>query len=96
MGVQTVSYVEAITHIPPGATLRIPTVAWEDYEQLLVELGNDYHGRISYDDGCLEIMSPLPVHEEFAEVVRGIAREITRALGVKLETRGAMTMRSVR
>ncbi len=96
MSVQTVSYVEAIAHIPPGATLRIPAVEWEDYAQLLAELGNDYHGRISYDNGRLEIMSPLPVHEEFANMVLWISREITRALGVKLETRGSMTIRSVR
>ena len=95
MSVQTASYIEAIEHLPRGATLRIPHVRWEDYEQLLADLGDDYHVRVSYDCGCLEIMSPLPEHEEFAEVVLGIAREITRELGVKLETRGSMTIRSV-
>ena len=39
-------------------------------------------------------MSPLPEHEEFAEVVQDIAREITRELGVKLVARGSMTIRS--
>jgi Uma2 family endonuclease len=39
-------------------------------------------------------MSPLPEHEEFADVIQDIAREITRELGVKLESRGSMTMRS--
>lgn len=94
MSIQTVSYVEAIAHIPPGATLRIPAVAWEEYEQLLEELGDDYHGRVSYNDGWLEIMSPLPKHETYAETVRVLVREITRILGVKLEGRGSMTMRS--
>lgn len=95
MRLQTVSYVEAVTHIPPGATLRIPAFSWEDYEQLLAELGDDYHVRVSYDNGCVEIMSPLPMHEEFANMVLWISREITRALGVKLETCGSMTLRSV-
>ena len=94
MSVQTVSYVEAITHIPKGATLHIPSVSWDDYEQLLAELGDDYHVRVSYHDGCLEIMSPLPAHEEFAEVIRYIVRDMTRTLGMKLEARGSMTMRS--
>ena len=77
-----------------GATLRIPQVSWADYDQLLADLGDDYHVRVSYDCGCLEIMSPLPEHEEFADVVLSITREITRELGVKLETRGSMTIRS--
>jgi len=59
MSVQTASYIEAIEHLPKGATLRIPAVSWEDYEQLLADLGDDYHVRVSYHCGCLEIMSPL-------------------------------------
>jgi Uma2 family endonuclease len=94
MSIQTASYIEAIEHLPAGATLHIPHVRWEDYDQLLAELGDDYHVRVSYGCGCLEIMSPLPEHEEFAEVVLCIVREITRELGVKLETRGSMTIRS--
>ena len=35
MSVQTASYIEAIEHLPTGATLRIPHVRWEDYDQLL-------------------------------------------------------------
>jgi Uma2 family endonuclease len=93
MSTQTASYVEAIEHLPKGAILRLPQVGWEDYEQLLAELGDDYHVRVSYACGWLEIMSPLPEHEEFADVVLGITREITRELGVKLETRGSMTIR---
>jgi Uma2 family endonuclease len=69
-------------------------VRWDDYEQLLADLGDDYHVRVSYNCGYLEIMSPLPEHGKFVAVVLGIAREITRELGVKLESRGAMTIRS--
>ena len=94
MSIQTVSYIEAIEHLPKGAILRLPHVSWEDYEQLLTDLGDDYHVRVSYAYGWLEIMSPLPEHGEFAEVVQDIAREITRELGVKLEARGSMTIRS--
>jgi hypothetical protein len=47
MSVQTASYIEAIEHLPTGATLRIPHVRWKDYDQLLAELGDDYHVRVS-------------------------------------------------
>jgi Uma2 family endonuclease len=94
MSTQTISYIEAIEHLPKGAILRIPHVSWEDYEELLADLGDDYHVRVSYACGWLEIMSPLPEHGRFAEVVQDIAREITRELGVKLEACGSMTIRS--
>jgi Uma2 family endonuclease len=89
MSTQTVSYIEAIEHLPKGAILRLPHVSWEDYDQLLADLGDDYHVRVSYACGWLEIMSPLPEHGRFAEIVQDIAREITRELGVKLEACGA-------
>ena len=94
MSTQTASYIEAIEHLPKGAILRLPHVSWEDYDQLLADLGDDYHVRVSYACGWLEIMSPLPEHEECADVVLGITREITRELGVKLEMRGSMTSNS--
>ena len=80
--------------MPKGAILRVPHVSWEEYEQLIADLGDDYHVRVSYACGWLEIMSPLPEHEELADVVLGITREITRELGVKLVARGSMTIRS--
>jgi Uma2 family endonuclease len=94
MSTQTASYIEAIEHLPKGALLRLPQVSWEDYDQLLADLGDDYHVRVSYACGWLEIMSPLPEHERFGEIVQDIAREITRELGVKLEACGSMTIRS--
>src|SRR5215831_21172735 len=93
MRTQTACYIEAIEHLPKGAILRVPHVSWEDYDQLLADLGDDYHIRVSYACGWLEIMSPLPEHEEFGEIVQDIAREITRELGVKLEAYGSMTIR---
>jgi Uma2 family endonuclease len=94
MSTQTASYIEAIEHLPKGGILRLPQVSWEDYEQLLADLGDNYHVRVSYACGWLEIMSPLPEHERFGEIVQDIAREITRELGVKLEACGSMTIRS--
>src|SRR5919199_1784193 len=86
MSIQTASYIDAIEHLPKGAILRLPHASWEDYEQLLADLGDDCHVRVSYACGWLEIMSPLPEHGRFAEVVQDIAREITREWGVKLDS----------
>ena len=57
MATQTVSYVDAITHLPPGGTLILTDVPWEEYEQLLADLGDSYAARITYDRGRLEIIA---------------------------------------
>jgi Uma2 family endonuclease len=41
----------------------LPNISWELYENLLAELGNQRSARIAYHQGQLEIMVPLPEHE---------------------------------
>ncbi len=91
MATQTSGYLEAIEHLPDGATLVIHQSTWEDYEGLLEDLRDRPHLRVSYDGGTLEIMSPLPEHEEYASFIKGVARVISEELGLTLEGRGRAT-----
>ena len=91
MTTQILSYIEAIAHLPPGGTLILTDVPWEDYEQLLADLGDSYVVRISYDRGRLEIMSPSIRHENFAETISGLARVIADELDIVLESLGSTT-----
>jgi Uma2 family endonuclease len=69
MSTRTVDALDAIQHLPDGATLVIHHLDWNEYEQLLEDLADRPHLRISYDRGKLEIMMPLPEHEEYAELM---------------------------
>lgn len=60
----TAEYRDAIEHLPNGATLVLRDVAWDEYERLLADLVDRPGLRVTYDEGRLEIMSPLPEHEE--------------------------------
>ena len=91
MSTQSAVYVEAIDHLPSGAILVAPNVSWEQYEDLLADLGDRPGVRVSYDEGRLEIRSPLPEHEEYKESVLCLARALSEELGIPLETRGAAT-----
>jgi Uma2 family endonuclease len=96
MNAQTASYVDAIDHLPPGATLLIPHVSWDEYEQLLQDLGQRPDLRVTYDDGRLEVMTLSDQHEEFADDILGLARLFSQELGITLETRGSATRRRQR
>jgi Uma2 family endonuclease len=44
-------------------------ISWEQFERLLTDLGESRSAHIAYDNGMLEIMTPLPEHEDFKEVI---------------------------
>jgi len=96
MSTEIVDYIDAIAHLPAGATLRLPSVSWEEYETLLSDLTDWPSMRVSYDDGKLEIMSPLPEHEEYKEFVYSLARIISQESNITLETRGSATFKQKR
>lgn len=47
----TADYLNAIEHLPVGATLRLAGVSWDEYEELLSELGDRAGLRVSYTEG---------------------------------------------
>lgn len=91
MSTLTAEYRDAIEHLPNGATLVLRDVAWDEYERLLADLVDRPGLRVTYDEGRLEIMSPLPEHEEYKEFILSIARVLSEIQGLTLETRGSAT-----
>ena len=83
----------AAEHLPGGATLIVPQVAWDDYEYLLDELAERPHLRVSYDGGRLEIVSPSANHEKYAEFINDLVRAYADALDLELEKLGHTTWR---
>ncbi|MDP8963507.1 MAG: Uma2 family endonuclease, partial [Cyanobacteriota bacterium] len=49
--------------VPPGHQLLLKDVNWQMFEKILEELGETRAARVSYSNGMLEIMTPLPEHE---------------------------------
>ncbi|VEP15774.1 conserved hypothetical protein [Hyella patelloides LEGE 07179] len=49
--------------VPPGQTVVLDGVSWDEFEAILEDLGESRGSRIAYDRGMLEIMTPLPEHE---------------------------------
>lgn len=50
-------------NIPPGHKVFLEDVTWEEFETILDELGEHRASRVAYENGILEIMTPLPEHE---------------------------------
>ncbi len=56
----------------------LQNISWNLYENLLVEIGDNGKARLSYLQGDLEFMTPLPAHENYN-------RQIERAIVVVAE-----------
>lgn len=84
-------YLDAVAHLPAGGTLTFQHVPWDEYEQLLADLGAGYSVRVTYDHGRLEVMSPLPIHERQKEFIARMMHVLTEELGLDLESLGSTT-----
>jgi Uma2 family endonuclease len=91
MSTHTADYLEAIEHLPEGAMLRLERITWNEYEQMLEEMDEHPGMRVSYDEGRVEIMSPTTEHEEYKDFIYSMVRDLSKELGIKLETRGSAT-----
>lgn len=96
MATQTANYLEAIAHLPSGGSLILNDVPWEDYEELLSDLGEGYAVRIAYDRGRLEIMSPTARHEMYKELLLSLVRIVADEADLILESRGSTTFKEKR
>ncbi|KAB8331543.1 Uma2 family endonuclease [Scytonema tolypothrichoides VB-61278] len=68
-------------------------ISWQQFENLLQDLGEHRAARIAYNNGTLEIMTPSPEHEYY-KVTIGIAiDDIAEELNLEYECLGSTTWR---
>ncbi|NJN90582.1 MAG: Uma2 family endonuclease [Leptolyngbyaceae cyanobacterium SL_5_14] len=81
-------------HLSPGSHLLIEAVSWEQYEALLVELGEDRRiPRINYYDTILELIAPLPSHERPHRIIGYIVTALLDAQDRAWEDFGSTTFK---
>jgi len=72
--------------------LVLESASWDLYEHLLKEIGNRPI-RMTYDDGRLEIMSPLPEHEDPKRMIGRMIEMLTWELNMPVKSLGSTTLR---
>ena len=68
-------------------------ISWQQFEEILANLGESRGARVAYDDGTLEIMTPLPEHEYYKEALGDAIKDIADALDRDYESLGSTTWR---
>src|SRR4051812_43516727 len=80
-------------HPAPGQQLVLEGVPWRTYTQLL-RLFDDRHLRLTYDQGTLEIMSPLPIHELYKKLIDRLVSTLVEELDWNMASYGSTTFKS--
>jgi Uma2 family endonuclease len=82
--------------IQPGQQLLLSDVSWQQFENILAELGEHRAARLSYSHGFLEIMVPLPEHEKAKEIIGDMVKILLEARQIAFESLGSTTLKNER
>ena len=79
--------------VPPGQRLLLQDVTWQEFETILEELGDHRSARLAYDNGTLEMMMPLPEHEDDKEIIGDLIKALLEELDIEFRSLGSTTFK---
>jgi Uma2 family endonuclease len=79
--------------VPPGHRVLLHNVSWQEFELILEDLGERRATRLAYHQGTLEIVAPLPKHEQTKVVVSNLLVVLLDELDMDWESLGATTFK---
>jgi Uma2 family endonuclease len=80
--------------IPPGQRVLLHDVTWDEFEAILTELGEHRSARVAYDQGNLEIMTPLPEHESSKVFIGDFIKALLEELEIEFYPLGSTTFKN--
>lgn len=79
--------------VPPGERVILEDISWQEFETILIELGEHRGSRVAYSQGLLEIMVPLPEHEKAKVIIGDLVKILLDELGLNWEPLGSTTFK---
>lgn len=80
-------------HLAPGSIATIPNVSWQEFESILQEMGEKRSARVTFNQGVLEIMVPLPEHEKPKDFISDLIKALLKITGKRYEPFGSSTIK---
>ncbi|MEQ9666958.1 Uma2 family endonuclease [Coleofasciculus sp. G2-EDA-02] len=81
-------------NIPPGHKVFLEDVSWQEFETILEELGEHRASRVAYENGLLEIMTPLPEHETRKLFITNFIEILLEELDIDFYPLGSTTFKN--
>jgi len=80
--------------VTPGQRLLLHDVSWQEFEAILEDLGEHRAARIAYNQGILEIMTPLPEHEKHKIYISNFVETLLEELDIDFCPLGSTTFKN--
>ena len=96
MSTQIANYYEIVSQLPEDASVTFQNVSWDEYEELLEQVGEAPGLRITYNSGSLQAMTISPEHEKYAFFINSLIAGIRLRLKIDILAFGSSTMRKRR
>ena len=93
MSTQTLQYFEIVSQLPEDTVITFRNVGWEEYEDLLEQVGEASGLRISFDDGTLKVMTISSTHEKYGRFLEKLLTTVVLRLRINILSFGSATMR---
>lgn len=87
------SYYDIVARLPEDTTVTFHNVSWEEYEELLTQVGEPAGLRLSFDKGTLCAMTLSAQHEKYVRFTERLVTAISLRLRLKILGFGSATMR---
>lgn len=79
--------------VPPGHRARFKDVSWQEFEEILEELGDRRASRLAYSKGMLEIRMPLPKHEKAKAIIGDLVKILLEETEIDCENYASSTFK---
>ena len=90
------TYYERVSQLPEDASVTFLDVSWDEYEELLEQVGEAPGLRITYDNGSLHVMTISAEHEKYTLFINSLIAGIRLRLRMDILAFGSATMRKPR
>jgi Uma2 family endonuclease len=92
----TVKVAIAQIQLEAGQRIVLDRIGWQEFEDILEDLGEHRHSHIAYYKGVLEFRMPLPEHERHKILVSNLLVVLLNELGLDWESLGSTTFKNRR
>jgi Uma2 family endonuclease len=77
--------------LPPQNITILHCIQWDTYQKLVRDLESQPGTKLTYDNGTLEILMPLPPHERYKRLLGRFVEVTTEELEIEICSLGSTT-----
>lgn len=70
----------------------LKNISWQTFKAMLKDMGNERNSRLAYDNGIVEIMTPLMPHETSNRLIEGLIVVLCEEFNLEVKTTGSFTL----